>query len=158
MFERYTERARRVLFFARYETSQRGGLTITAEDLLLGIVREGKGIAHQLLRDAGLSYDDLIRQLASSSPAGARVATSVEIPFSQEAKDILQLTAAEADSLHHSYIGVEHLLLGLLRRGETPASSILEGHGMTLEGTRKQVVDMLSKSGALSTDDSQALG
>jgi ClpA/ClpB-like protein len=64
-----------------------------------------------------VSYDELVRELENSSPARERVATSVEIPFSQEAKEILQLAAAEADALNHSYIGVEHLLLGLLRRG-----------------------------------------
>lgn len=155
MFERYTERARRVLFFARYETSQRGGLTITAEHLLLGVLRERKGITHQILRDAGVSYDELVRELESCSPVRDRVATSVEIPFSHEARGILQLAADEADSLNHSYIGAEHLLLGLLRRADTPACAILGRHGMTLEGVRKQVVELAAKSDASSTDDSQ---
>ena len=144
MFERYTERARRVLFFARYETSQRGGLTITAEHLLLGVVREGKGIAHQILRDAGVSYDELVRELESRFPARERVASSVEIPFSPEARDILQLTAAEADSLGHGYIGAEHLLLGVLRHGDTVAAAILRRYGLELEGTRSEVARLVS--------------
>jgi ATP-dependent Clp protease ATP-binding subunit ClpC len=158
MFERYTESARRVLFFARYEASEYGGLMVTAEHLLLGLLRGRKGVTDPILRGAKLSYDEVSRELTSRSRGGERVSTSVEIPFNPEVRDILDLTVKEADALNHKDIGSEHLLLGLLRRRETLAFEILDWHGLTLEGTRKQVIDLLSKPGALPIKPSRAVG
>jgi len=139
MFERYTESARRALFFARFETSQLRERAITPEHLLLGVLREAKGSASQILRRANLSYDEVARQLESGKTDREPVPTSVEIPFSSEMHDVLHLTMEEADDLGHRYIGTEHLVLGILRKDQTPAAAILHRHGLTLDEAREQV-------------------
>src|ERR1051326_2827386 len=115
MFERYTERARRVLFFARYEASQVGSLSIEADHLLLGLVREGKGFAGRVIAAADISFEDLRREIEGHFRFHVRVPTSVEMPFTEETKCILRFAAEEADRLLHTDIGTEHLLLGILR-------------------------------------------
>jgi ATP-dependent Clp protease ATP-binding subunit ClpC len=149
MFERYTESARRTLFFARHESSHSGATTITSEHLLLGLIRDRKGVVATILRDADVSCESLVRELAAATPFRERVSTAVEIPFSPETKNILQLAMTEADDLNHKHIGPEHLLLGLLQLDETPAASILHRHGLTLQGARAQVA-RLSKPDELS--------
>jgi ATP-dependent Clp protease ATP-binding subunit ClpC len=144
MFERYTEGARRVLFYARFEASQRGESTITAELTLLGLVRERKGISDRILRSVNVSYEQLARELETGKSPHEHIPTSVEIPFSQDAKDVLQLAAVEADDLKHRDIGTEHLLLALLRKDETRAAAILRRHGLTLEGAREQLARIMS--------------
>src|SRR3954470_678526 len=114
MFERYTERARRVLFFARYEASQLGSVLIETEHLLLGLVREGKGIASQIFARSHVSLESLRKEIESRATRRDKVPTSAEIPFSEEVKAILQFAVAEADRLQHQFIGTEHLLLGIL--------------------------------------------
>jgi hypothetical protein len=136
MFERYTERARRVLFFARYEASQLGSVSIETEHLLLGLLREGKGLTSRLFAGAHLSLADLRQEIESRTVARAKISTSVEIPFSAETKRVLELAADEADRLLHNYIGTEHLLLGLFREERSLAASILTGRGMRLESVR----------------------
>src|SRR6476661_4123005 len=113
MFERYTEDARRTLFFARHEASELGGPTIEPEHLLLGLVREARlaDVFPQKLEHARRSIEEQIAQRE-------RVPESVEIPFSPATKRILTFAADEANALNHSYIGSEHLLLGVLREGD----------------------------------------
>ena len=139
MFERYTESARRALFFARFETSQLRERSITPEHLLLGILRETRGIASQILRRASVSYERVAHQLEGNKVDREPVPTSVEIPFSPEMHDVLHLTTEEADDLGHNHIGTEHLLLGVLRKDQTPAAAILHRHAMTLDNAREQV-------------------
>jgi len=111
VFERYTESARRALFFTRYETSAPGGAAIETEHLLLGLVREAEGITRDLLARANVSLEGLRKEIRSRALPGERVPTSVEIPFSPDTKRILAATAAEAEGLGHHDIGTEHLLL-----------------------------------------------
>jgi ATP-dependent Clp protease ATP-binding subunit ClpC len=143
MFERYTERARRVLFFARYEASQLGGLAIESEHLLLGLIREGKGLTARIFARARLPLEQLRKEIEGRTVVRDLVSTSVEIPFSAETKRILQRAADEADGLHHAYIGTEHLLLGVLREDRSVAASILIEHGMGLQPVRDDVVQLL---------------
>src|SRR6476659_2660699 len=128
MFERYTERARRVLFFARYEASQLGSISIETEHLLLGLIREGKGLTSRIF---------------------ARSHLSLEIPFSAETKRVLQFAAEEADRLLHNYIGTEHLLLGILREERSVAASILMEKGMRLHTVREDIVQLLNEKTTL---------
>ena len=114
MFERYTERARRVLFFARYEASQLGSITIETEHLLLGLIREGKGLTSRIFARAHLSLESIRKEVEGRSVFHEKVSTSIEIPFSIETKRVLQFAADEATQLTHNYIGTEHLLLGIL--------------------------------------------
>src|SRR5687768_12960578 len=122
MFERFSEQARRALFFARYEASELGSTNLDTEHLLLGLIRESKGLTARLVADAGMSLDDIRDEVRRRVPAQPTIPTSVEIPFSAAAKHVLQHAAREADRLSHEHIGTEHLLLGLLReRGSVAA-------------------------------------
>jgi uncharacterized protein (TIGR03435 family) len=141
MFERFTERARRVLFFARYEASELGSAGIETEHLLLGLIREDKGLTDRLLADAGISLDGVRDEVIRRVPARPKIATSVEIPFSGAAKRALQHAAQESDGLSHDYIGTEHLLLGLLREEGSVAADLLTSHGIRLDRVRQQIVE-----------------
>lgn len=142
MFERYTERARRALFFTRYEASDFGSLSIEAEHLLLGLLRENKGLTARVFAKCAMSYDAVRSEMRAATE---KVAVSVELPFSEATKNALQLAAAEADRLSHNYIGTEHLLLGLLAEGKSRAAAILMRHGLQLDGVRSQIVSLLNE-------------
>src|SRR5256885_1832073 len=110
MFERYTERARRVLFFARYEASQLGSISIETEHLLLGLIREGKGLTSRIFARSHLSLENIRKEIEGRTVFREKVSTSVELPFSPETKRVLQFAAEEADRLLHNYIGTEDRL------------------------------------------------
>lgn len=145
MFERYTERARRVLFFARYEASQLGSISIETEHLLLGLIREGKGLTSRIFARSNLSLEHIRKQIVGRTAFREKVSTSVEIPFSGESKRLLQFAAEEADRLLHNYIGTEHLLLGILREERSVAASILMEKGMRLNSVREHIVALLNE-------------
>src|SRR6516225_7477787 len=114
MFERYTERARRVIFFARFEASQFGSMTIESEHLLLGLLREDSNMSRHLLPQPVPTKE--IKKLAEARLARReKVSTSIDLPLSAECQHILQYAAKEAEGLDHRHIGTEHLLLGILR-------------------------------------------
>ena len=125
MFERYTEKARRVIFFARYEASQFGSPYIETEHLLLGLLREDKALANRFLRSHA-AIESIRKQIEAHTTIREKVSTSVDLPLSHECKRVLAYGAEEAERLNHKHIGTEHLLLGLLReeksfRGRDPA-------------------------------------
>src|SRR5215831_1702544 len=146
MFERYTERARRVLFFARYEASQLGSISIETEHLLLGLIREGKGLTSRIFARSHLSLENIRKEIEGRTVFREKVSTSVEIPFSAETKRVLHFAAEESDRLLHNYIGTEHLLLGILREERSVAASILMEKGMRLNAVRDDIVLLLSDS------------
>ena len=146
MFERYTESARRALFFARYEVSQLGASSIEVEHLLLGLARAEVGVVARVFGNADLSIDALRREIAAQSAFRERKSASVEIPFSRPTQRALNFAAEEADRLAHAYIGVEHLLLGVLREDDAVAAAILHGHGIELKGVRTAIETMLAES------------
>jgi len=149
MFERYTERARRVLFFARYEASQLGSISIESEHLLLGLIREGKGLTSRIFARSHLSLENIRKEIEGRTVFREKVSTSVEIPFSTETKRVLQHAAEEADRLLHNYIGTEHLLLGILREERSVAASILSEKGMLLNTVREDIVQLLNEKTTL---------
>src|SRR6201990_2477069 len=149
MFERYTERARRVLFFARYEASQLGSISIETEHLLLGLIREGKGLTSRIFARSHLSLENIRKEIEGRTVFREKVSTSVEIPFSAETKRVLQFAAEEADRLLHNYIGTEHLLLGILREERSVAASILMEKGMRLNAVRDDIVQLLNEKTTL---------
>jgi ATP-dependent Clp protease ATP-binding subunit ClpC len=157
MFERYTESARRALFFARYETTELGGVGIETEHLLLGLLRQARGLTGNLFARAHLSYGDARTTIQARIVVREKIPTSVEIPFSLETKRALTYAAEEADRLGHSYIGTEHLLLGLLREEGSVAASILTSHGMSLESARNEIVELMSAAPLPSTDASDVV-
>ncbi len=144
MFERFTEAARRALFFARYEASEQGGTTIETGHVLLGLTREPRGIVVPLLELGGQTLKALREEIQAESLIRPKVSTSVEIPFSSDTKQALTLTAEEADRLGHGYIGPEHMLLGLLRVEGSSAEKILARRGMRLGVVRNELVRLLS--------------
>jgi ATP-dependent Clp protease ATP-binding subunit ClpC len=149
MFERYTERARRVLFFARYEASQLGSISIETEHLLLGLIREGKGLTSRIFARSHLSLESIRKEIEGRTVFREKVSTSVEIPFSAETKRVLQFAAEEADRLLHNYIGTEHLLLGILREERSVAATILMEKGMRLNTVREDIVALLNEKTTL---------
>jgi len=148
MFERYTERARRVLFFARYEATQLGSTSIETEHLLLGLIREGKGLTSRIFNRSHLSLESIRKEIEGRTVFREKVSTSVDIPFSAETKRVLQFAAEEADRLLHTYIGTEHLLLGILREERSVAASILYEKGMRLASVREDIVQLLNEKTA----------
>ena len=145
MFERYTERARRVLFFARYEATQLGSNSIETEHLLLGLIREGKGLTSRIFARSHLSLESIRKEIEARTTFREKVSTSVDIPFSTETRCVLQYSADEADRLLHTYVGTEHILLGLLREERSVASSILHEKGMRLVSVRDDIVQLLNE-------------
>jgi len=136
MFERYTEQARRVIFFARYETSQFGAEQIEPEHFLLGLYRQDPGL---MKRFAPSATGETIRvQIESATPLRQKFSTSTDLPLSHPVKRILAYGAEEAERLGHLHIGTEHLLLGLMRE-PTSASRILEDLGVTIENVREEI-------------------
>jgi hypothetical protein len=135
MFERFTEKARRVIFFARYEASQFGSHYIETEHLLLGLLREDEALAHRFLGTT--SSESIRKQIEARVLRGGEVIpTSVDLPLSHECKRVLAYGAEEAERLKHKHIGTEHLLLGLLREEKGLAAAILREHGLQLEHIR----------------------
>ena len=143
MFERVSERARRVLFFARYEASQLGSMRIDTEHLLLGLIREPKGLTSRLFAAAGIALDDIRDEVLRRVPARSKTSTSAEILFSAAVERVLQHAAQEADRLLHDYVGTEHLLLGLLTEHGV-AADVLTSRGLRLDRVREQIVEILS--------------
>ena len=138
MFERYTERARRVIFFARYEASQFGSTTIETEHMLLGLLREDRNLVNRFI--GGVVPTEIIREeIQARIPMREKVATSVDLPLTHECKRILAYAAEEAERLQHRHIGTEHLFLGILREGNCGAAQILNGHGLQLEAIREEL-------------------
>jgi ATP-dependent Clp protease ATP-binding subunit ClpC len=139
VFERYTENARRALFFARYEVTNVGATAIEPEHLLVGVACAAAGGAAHILERAGLSAEVIRRELASQDAPVKTVPPSQEVPFTPATQRVLSLTAEEADALAHGYIGIEHLMLGLLRDNESRAAGLLERHGLSLSTLRTAV-------------------
>jgi ATP-dependent Clp protease ATP-binding subunit ClpC len=138
MFERYTEKARRVIFFARYEASQFGSPFIETEHLLLGLLREDKALTNRFLRSHA-SIEAIRKQIEGRTPIREKVSTSVDLPLSQECKRVLAYAAEEAERLAHKHIGTEHLLLGLLREDKSFAAEILHERGLRLSTLREEL-------------------
>src|SRR3990172_20225 len=115
MFERYTERAKRVIFFARYEAAQLGSNSIETEHLLLGLIREGKGLTSRIFVKSHLSMESIRKEIEGRIVIRDQVSTSVEIPLSPESKRVLTFAAEEAERLGHNYTRTEDGLPGTLR-------------------------------------------
>jgi hypothetical protein len=140
MFERYTETARRVIFFARYEASQYGSSVIASEHILLGLLREDRTIMRRFacFIQPGPEIRD---EIDSRIKRGKPFATSVEVPLSDESKNILNFAGEEADRLSHRHIGTEHILLGILRLPDSLAAKLLAERGAKADVIRQQIVN-----------------
>src|SRR5437762_6069721 len=139
MFERYTEKARRVIFFARYEASQFGAPAIEPEHLLLGLMREDKTLAGRFFPRAQITIESIRREIEGRTILRERIPTSVELPLAPETKRVLHYSHDESDRLQHRHIGTEHLLLGLLREERSMAAQILFERGLRLAAVRDEI-------------------
>jgi ATP-dependent Clp protease ATP-binding subunit ClpC len=137
MFERYTEKARRAIFFARYEASQYGSPYIESEHLLLGILREDKSLTKRFLRSHPV--ESIRKQIDSQTTVRAKTSTSVDLPLSNESKRVLAYAAEEAERMAHKHIGTEHLFLGLLREEKCFAAKILKERDVQPDWVREEL-------------------
>jgi len=146
MFERYTEKARRVIFFARYEASQYGSPYIDTEHLLLGLLREDPALVKRFL--GGVETKNTIRtEIEKHISPRERISTSVEMPLTEDCKKVLRAAAEEADRLGHRHVGTEHLLLGMSQLEDTLAAQILHARGVRLAMLREEVAKARSVEG-----------
>jgi len=138
MFERYTETARRVIFFARYEASQYGSSSINSEHILLGLLREDRAMMSRLVSPIGLE-GGIRSEVERLVNRGERIAISVELPLSADSKKILNIAGEEADRLAHRHIGTEHILLGILRLPDSLAAKLLIARGAKANLIREKI-------------------
>src|SRR6266853_1941670 len=138
MFERYTEKARRAIFFSRYEASQFGSPYIETEHLLLGVLREDKSLTHRFL-GSHVQVEAIRKQIESATTIREKVSTSVDLPLSNESKRVLAYAAEEAERMAHKHIGTEHLFLGLFREEESFAAKILKERDVQLDWVRDEL-------------------
>ncbi len=143
MFERFTDRARRVVVLAQEEARLLNHNYIGTEHILLGLIHEGEGVAARALEDMGISLESVRSQVVEIIGQGAQ-APSGHIPFTPRAKKVLELSLREALQLGHNYIGTEHILLGLIREGEGVAAQVLQKLGAELHKVRQSVIQLLS--------------
>lgn len=142
MFERYTEKARRVIFFARYEASNYGSKTIAPEHLLLGLVREDKTLANRFFTSRAAFNAEIIRQeIDSRTVRREKLPQTMELALTPETKRVLVFAFEESERLQNRYIGTEHLLLGLLREERSMAAEILFERGLRLNVVRQEIMN-----------------
>jgi len=143
MFERFTDRARRVMVLAQEEARMLSHSHIGTEHLLLGLIHEGEGVAAQALESLGIGLQAVRQQVEEVIGQGQHVPAD-PIPFTPRAKKVLELSRREALAMGHNYVGTEHILLGLLREGDGVAAQVLVRLGADLNRVRQQVIQLLA--------------
>jgi len=151
MFERFTERARKVIILAREEAIRLGHNFVGTEHLLLGLIREGDGLAVAILKKLNVNISAVKAEIEKIVSAGSEFSPAGEIPFTPQAKKVLEYAISEARSLGHNYIGTEHLLLGLIREGEGTASLVLRDFGVSVAAAKAQAQELLGEQASKST-------
>ncbi len=146
MFEKFTERGRKVIIFAKEEAEKRQNDYLGTEHLLLALLREEDGLPVAILKKMGLVIEELRMEVERNLPSGVNVLSFGDIPFTPKAKKVLELAVEEARLLGHNYIGSEHLLLGLIREDEGIAGKILRNLGANLLGARQLTINLSMKS------------
>jgi ATP-dependent Clp protease ATP-binding subunit ClpC len=145
MFERFTDRARRVVVLAQEEARMLNHNYIGTEHILLGLIHEGEGVAAKALESLGISLEAVRQQVEEIIGQGQSEPT-VHIPFTPRAKKVLELSLREALQLGHNYIGTEHILLGLIREGEGVGAEVLTKQGATLDRVRLQLMELITSA------------
>jgi ATP-dependent Clp protease ATP-binding subunit ClpC len=153
MFERFTDRARRVVVLAQEEARILNHNYIGTEHILLGLVHEGEGVAANALESLGISLETVRGEVEETIGHGQSAPTG-HIPFTPRAKKVLELALREAMQLGHKHIGPEHLLLGLVREGEGVAARVLQKLGLDLKRVREQVIQVLAGGGGEVSEES----
>src|SRR5438128_2326448 len=145
MFEKYNEKARRALFFARYEASKLGSRVIESEHILLGVLREGEEIIKEIFSRFNVKPEQIRREVEGDRLFVDRISSSAELPLSEESKKILAYAAHEAVSMLHQYVGTEHLLIGILRVESSTAARILTSKGLNVYGVREETISIIKE-------------
>ena len=156
-FDKFTERARKVLTLAQEEATRFNHNYIGTEHLLLGLVREGEGVAAKVLANLGVELNRVRSAVEFIIGRGDRMIVG-EVGLTPRAKKVIELAVDEARRLGHHYIGTEHLLLGLVREGEGIAAGVLESVGINLENVRAQTIRVLSTSMPIGSTDAEGNG
>jgi ATP-dependent Clp protease ATP-binding subunit ClpC len=138
MFESYTEKARRTLYFARSEASEFGSPCIESQHLLLGLLRESKAFV-KLFPKPDVAVDMVRKHIQEHSPVRERISLSIDLPISDECQAILLQASGEAERMGHKHIGTEHLLLGILREQGSYVARLLNENGLFLDSVREQI-------------------
>ena len=146
MFDRFTERARKVIILAKEEAKRFNHDYIGTEHILLGLIKEGESVAAAVLQNLGLSLDTIRLEVEKLVQFGPSTVVSGDIPFTPKAKKVIELAMDEARRLGHNYIGTEHLLLGLIKEGEGVASHVLMNVGLDLNKVRSEVIKLLGST------------
>jgi len=149
MFERFTEKAIKVIMLAQEEARRLGHNFVGTEQILLGLIGEGTGIGPKVLKAMGVNIKDARVEVEKIIGRGSGF-VAVEIPFTPRAKRVLELSLDEASQLGHNYIGTEHLLLGLIKEGEGVAARVLENLGVDLSKVRSQIIRSLGDNTEIS--------
>src|SRR5262245_22488842 len=143
MFDRFTDRARKVMALARKEAQRFNHDFIGTEHILLGLIQEGSGVAANVLKNLGVEINKIRSEIEKNVQSGPSMVTMGQLPFTPRAKKVLELSMEEANELGHNYIGTEHLLLGLLRENDGVAAQVLQDLGLKLEEVRNEVLELL---------------
>ncbi len=143
MFDRFTDRARKVMALARKEAQRFNHDFIGTEHILLGLIQEGSGVAANVLKNLGVEIGKIRSEIEKNVQSGPSMVTMGQLPFTPRAKKVLELSMEEANELGHNYIGTEHLLLGLLRENDGVAAQVLLDLGLKLEEVRNEVLELL---------------
>src|SRR5262245_60135173 len=155
MYERFTDRARKIMQLANEEAQRFDHPYIGTEHILLGLVKEGTGVAANVLQNLDVVLRDVRRQVETIVQAGPDKILSGKLPLTLQAKQLVQYAIEEARGLHHNYVGTEHLLLGLIRDHETVAAQVLHNLGLTLAIIRAELLAILGHN--MQTTDAIAL-
>ena len=146
MFNKFTERARKVILLAKQEAKRFNHDYIGTEHVLLGLLREGEGVAAAVLQSLGMNLNNIRLEVEKLVQVGPATVVSGDLPFTPKAKKVMELAMEEARTLGHNYIGTEHLLLGLIREGEGVASQVFMNMGLDLEKVREEVIKLLGST------------
>ena len=157
MFDRFTDRAKKVMNLARQEAQRFNHEYLGTEHVLLGLVQEGSGVAANVLKQMGVDLAKIRTEVENIVKTGPSMVTMGQLPFTPRAKKVLELSLEEASNLGHNYIGTEHLLLGLIKENEGIAAQVLMNLGVKLEEVREEVLDFLGADAVDEEDDDTAL-
>ena len=154
MFDRFTDRARRVMALARKEAQRFNHDFIGTEHILLGLIQEGSGVAANVLKNLGVETEKIRREIEKNVQSGPSMVTMGQLPFTPRAKKVLELSMEEAQELGHNYIGTEHLLLGLIRENDGVAAQVLLDLELKLEDVREAVLELLGADASVQSESS----
>jgi len=158
MFDRFTDRAKKVMNLARQEAQRFNHEYLGTEHVLLGLVQEGSGVAANVLKNMGIDLNKIRMEVEKIVKTGPSMVTMGQLPFTPRAKKVLELSMEEAGNLGHNYIGTEHLLLGLIKENEGIAAQVLLNLGIKLEDVREEVLDFLGADTTEDEDDEASIG